>query len=107
MPLTSPWGLLLKHVLVKKKRGLLTSKKLSRDRRSRDDLQRHHRRHSCEKHVKTVTVRAESLATTEADFFETLGVHAGRDERTVSQIQIHMKQTWTGGARTFCFSQRW
>ena len=48
--------------------------KKSRDRRSRDDLQRHDQRHSCkiealEKHV---NMRTESLATTEADFFKTL-----------------------------------
>ena len=47
MPLLRPWRPLLKHVIVKKKRGLFTSKKMSRDRRSRDDLQRHHERHSC------------------------------------------------------------
>ena len=77
MPLTRPRRLLLKHVIVKKKRGIFTSKKMSRDRRSRDDLQRHDQRHSCkiealEKHVKTVNMRTESLATTEADFFKTL-----------------------------------
>ena len=52
-------------------------RKMPRSRRSRDDLQRHDQRHSCktealEKHVKTVTVRAEALATTEAGFFKTL-----------------------------------
>ena len=51
--------------------------KMSRDRRSRDDLQRHHQRHSCknealEKYVKTVTMRADAFATTEADFFKAL-----------------------------------
>ena len=46
MPLVRPWRLLLKHVIVKKKRCFFTSKKMSRDRKSRDDLQRHHRRHS-------------------------------------------------------------
>ena len=50
MPLVRPWRPLLQHVIVKKKRGFSTSKKkMSRDRRSRDDLQRHHQRHSCKK----------------------------------------------------------
>ena len=47
MPLMSPRRLLLKHVNVKKKRGFLHEQKMSRDHRSRDDFQRHHRRHSC------------------------------------------------------------
>ena len=45
--LMRPCRLPLKHVIVKKKRGFFTSKKMTRDRRSRDDLQRHHQRHSC------------------------------------------------------------
>ena len=49
MPLLSPRRLPHKHVNVKMKRGFLTSTKTSRDRRSRDDLQRHHQRHPCKK----------------------------------------------------------
>ena len=47
MPLMRRRRVLLKHVIVKKNEGIFTSKKMSRDRRSRDDLQRHNQRHSC------------------------------------------------------------
>ena len=49
MPLLRPRRLLLKHVIVKKKRGIFTSKKMSRDRRSRDDLQRHDQKNTLAK----------------------------------------------------------
>ena len=77
MPLMRPWRPPLKHVIVKKKRCLfLRAKKISRDRRSRDDLQRHHERHSC-KNRSAREIRQDRdhegggpLATTEADFFK-------------------------------------
>ena len=50
--------------------------KMPRSHRSQGDLQRHLKKHSLkksealEKHVKTVTMRAEASATTEAGFFK-------------------------------------
>ena len=77
MPLVRPWRLPLKHVIVKKKRCLFTSKKCQETAEAetifngtiKDTLAKNE---VPEKHVKTVTMRAEALATTEADFFKAL-----------------------------------
>ena len=78
MPLVRPWRIHLKHGNVQKKRGFSTSEKnVKRPQKPRRSstapsktlLQKNE---VPEKHVKTVTMRAEALATTEADFFKAL-----------------------------------
>ena len=78
MPLMRPWRLPLKHVIVKKKRCLFLQAKKSQETAKaetifngtiKDTLAK---TEALEKHVKTVTMRADALATTEADFFKAL-----------------------------------
>ena len=107
MPLMRPRRRPLKHVNVKKKRGFLTSKTMSRDRRTGDDLQRHHQRHSCktealEKHVKTVNMRTESLATTEADFFEALLDRQEEAQKHLNELAAQLSKQNTTTRSTQC-----
>ena len=78
MWLLRPWRPLLKHVIVKKKRGFFYAQKKCQETAEaktifngtmKDTLAK---TEAFEKHVKTVTMRAEALATTEADFFKAL-----------------------------------
>ena len=86
----SPWRVLLKHVNVKKKRGFFTSKESQETAEAetifngtiKDTLAK---TEALEKYVKTVTMRAEALATTEADFFNPL---LDRQE----EAQKHLKE---------------
>ena len=65
---------LLKHVSGRQRQGAYVStnaKKLRKPRRYREAIKDTLRKtEAIEKHVKTVTLRAESLASTEADFFK-------------------------------------
>ena len=102
-----PWRLLLlKHVNVKKKGCFFYEQKMSGDRRSRDDLQRHHKKtllqktEALEKHVKIVTMRAEAWATTEADFFKTLTERHEEAQKHLNELAAQLSQQNTATRST-------
>ena len=98
MPLLSPRRLLLKHVNVKKKGCFFYEQKMSGDRRSRDDLQRHHKKtllqktEALEKYVETVTMRAEALATTQVDFFKALIERHEEAQKHLNELSAQLSQ---------------
>ena len=97
MPLLSPRRLLLKHVNVKKKRGFCTSKKCQESGEAetiftgtnKDTLAKHE---PLEKYVKTVTMRAEALATTEADCFKTLIERQEEAQKHLNELSAQLSQ---------------
>ena len=105
MVLMRPWRLLLKHVNVKKKRGCFTSKKCQETAESetifngtmKDTLAK---TEALEKHVKTVTMRAEALATTEADFFKALFDRQEEAQKHLNELAARLSQQNTATRST-------
>ena len=105
MPLVRPWRLHLKHGNVKKKRCLFTSKKCQETAEAetifngtiKDTLAKNE---VPEKYVKTVTMRVESLATTEADFFKALLDRQEEAQKHLNELVAQLSQQNTATRST-------
>ena len=105
IPLMRPWRLLLQHVIVKKKRGFFTSKKSQETAEAetifngtiKDTLAK---TEALEKHVKTVNIRVESLATTEADFFKALPDRQEEAQKHLNELSAQVSQRNTASRFT-------
>ena len=106
MVLMRPRRLPLKHVIVKKKRCFfLRGQKCQETAEAetifngtiKDTLAK---TEALEKHVKTVTTRAEALATTEADFFKALLDRQEEAQKHLNELSAQLGQQNTATRST-------
>ena len=98
MPPARPWRRPLKHANVRKKRGLRTTENVEEAAEAEtifNDATKNtlEKTEALEKHVKTVTMRAEFLATTEADFFQTLLDRQEETQQNLNALSTQLCQT--------------
>ena len=107
MPLLGPWRFLFKHVIVKKKRSFFHEhtnvKRPQKPRRSSTAPSKTllQKTEALEKYVKTVTMRAETLATTEADF-KTLLDRQEEAQNHLNELSAQLSQQNTTTRSTQC-----
>ena len=106
MPLVRPWRVLLKHLIVKKKRGFFDEQKKCQETAEaetifngtiKDTLAKNE---ALEKHVKTVTMRAEALATTKADFFKAVLDRQEEAQKHLNELAAQLSQQNTATRST-------
>ena len=97
MPPVTPQRLPLRRVRGKQRQGAYMNKKCQ-DAAEAETIITEAIKHTrakteaLEKHVKTVTLRAESLATTEADFLKTLFDRHEETQRNLKELSAHLCQ---------------